>query len=420
MLTARSIFTSAATICLIAGAASAQVDAQAKKTLEDSAKAIKAAPGFTFHVKRWMDGMPMLKYGGEADFKMVRTATPATTLGYYAKGKTDIPGQGEQNTEVLSFDGAWITWIDEAKKTVFEHPIGPGTEAAGVYFRTKITLVPPILFDDEPYAAELKAGKMVMEAPAEVKGEACKVIRVTLKDGDAERLIYVGVNDNLPRRFEQIKIMGNGKMAPVWEISAMKAEKHDLAKMKIETPSGYTRDKRDALAPVAAPAPKPTPGTPDATKALGPVLPGGLLRVGADAPAFDLPVIGKGTDKVSLASLKGNAVVLTFWGTRFPQSLEMLPVMEEVNKAFAGKSVKMYSIASREDSPEAVGAWVEGAKPGVPALLAAQATPDAYGVRGFPSTIILDGTGKVIQCIEGPASVSSITTAVENALKAGK
>lgn len=419
MLTARSIFISAATICVIAGAASAQVDAQAKKTLEDSAKAIKAAPGLTFHVKRWMDGMPMLKYGGEADFKMVRSATPATTLGYYCKGKTDIPGQGEQNTEVLSADGAWITWVDEPKKTVFEHPIGPGTEAAGVYFRTKITLVPPILFDDEPYATELKAGKMVMEPAADVKGEACKVIRVTLKEGDAERLIYVGVNDNLPRRFEQIKIMGNGKMAPVWELSGVKAEKHDLAKMKIETPAGFTRDKRDALAPAPAPTAKPTPNTTD-PKVVGAVLPTGLLRVGADAPAFDLPVIGKGADKVSLASLKGNAVVLTFWGTRFPQSLEMLPVMEEANKAFAGKSVRMFSIASREDSPEAVGAWVEGAKPTVPALLAAQATPDAYGVRGFPSTVILDGTGKVVQCIEGPASVSSITAAVENALKAGK
>ena len=36
------------------------------------------------------------------------------------------------------------------------------------------------------------------------------------------------------------------------------------------------------------------------------------------------------------------------------------------------------------------------------------------------STVILDGTGKVVQCIEGPASVSSISTAVESALKAGK
>lgn len=417
MFNARSVLVSVATLALLAGAASAQVDAQAKSTLEQSAKAIKANTGMSFKVKRWMDGMPMLKYGGEASVKFARTATPATTLGFYLKGKTEIPGQGEQNVEVLTFDGKWVTWVDEAKKTVFQHPMVQNTEGAGVIFRTKTTLLPPPLIDDEPFATELKAGKIVMEPAKDIAGEACQVIRVVLKDGDAERLIYISAVDNLPRRYEQIKIMSPGKtMAPVWEMSDLKAEKVDLASIKIETPKGFTLDKREAVAP-ATPAAQPS--NPASPKTVGNVLPTGGLRAGAEAPAFELGTVPSG-DKVSLAGLKGNTVVLTFWGTKFKDSMEMLPILEQVGKSFAGKSVKVFSIASREESADAVTKWAESSKPAVPCLLGAQATSDAYGVRGFPSTFVLDGEGKVVKFFEGAVDATKLTEAVEAAMKAGK
>ena len=137
--------------------------------------------------------------------------------------------------------------------------------------------------------------------------------------------------------------------------------------------------------------------TPQAASASDPLF--SAVRVthvsgGVQAPAFELPTSdGK---MVALGGLKGKVLLLNFWATWCPPCREEMPSMERLYQEFKDQGLAVLAVNIRE-SPKQVERFMRDFRLTFPALLDTDATVSGrYGVRGLPSTYLVDRTGHVV------------------------
>ncbi len=147
---------------------------------------------------------------------------------------------------------------------------------------------------------------------------------------------------------------------------------------------------------------------------------GGGVRAGGVAPDFDLPTLGE--DRLRLAGLKGSVVVLDFWATWCGPCRAAMPRMAELGRWAKehGIPVEVVAINTSEQSqdletrrrrlgeflPEQ--GWnLEGLRI---ALDLDGAVARSYGVRGLPTTVIIDAAGRIVTVRTGfgPGSEEAI------------
>lgn len=144
-----------------------------------------------------------------------------------------------------------------------------------------------------------------------------------------------------------------------------------------------------------------------------------LARGGSpDAPAFSLERLdGKG--ELSLASLRGRAVVLNFWASWCGPCKDEAPLLQEAYErwrdegvAFVGVDVQDFRGDAR-DFIERYGVTYPNVYDGKGSLVG------RYGVTGYPETFFVDASGKVRHRIAGPvASAEEVDEGIERALAA--
>jgi peroxiredoxin len=122
---------------------------------------------------------------------------------------------------------------------------------------------------------------------------------------------------------------------------------------------------------------------------------------GSRAPEFALPRLGDGA-RVSLADLRGRAVLLNFWATWCKPCEDEMPAMQRLYGELAGDGFELLAV-SVDDDPEDVGAFVERLGIGFPVLL----DPDedvarAYQTYRYPESLLIDGEGRVVERFVGP------------------
>ncbi len=141
-----------------------------------------------------------------------------------------------------------------------------------------------------------------------------------------------------------------------------------------------------------------------------------MALVGKPAPDFKL----KGMDdkEVSLASLKGNVVVLDFWATWCGPCVAGFPHIDELAKKYADKGVKVYGMNQKEDK-ETIDNFLKEKSLTVPVLLDPGDIADKYKVQGIPQTVIIgkDGLIKQIHIGYGPGEENEWDKEVQDALK---
>jgi thiol-disulfide isomerase/thioredoxin len=128
-----------------------------------------------------------------------------------------------------------------------------------------------------------------------------------------------------------------------------------------------------------------------------PTLPQGGLKVGQDAPAFDLMTLSG--EKVSLASLAGKVVVLDFWATWCGPCRAAMPAMNELAMwaKSEGDSVKVFAVNVGETKEKASGYW-DAQKFVFPCLLDTRnVAAMAYGASSIPLTVVIGPDGKVAE-----------------------
>jgi thiol-disulfide isomerase/thioredoxin len=156
-----------------------------------------------------------------------------------------------------------------------------------------------------------------------------------------------------------------------------------------------------------------------ALDASGGPAPQGLTLRGKPAPDFSLSdTTGK---KVSLAGLKGHAVVVNFWATWCGPCKQEMPWLEELSKKYAGQGLVVLGL----DQDDGIGKTeLAGAamKIGVsyPILLTEEKVDKAYGgVDYLPQTFYIDKAGTVVNATAGGRPKDEIEADIQKTLAAG-
>ncbi len=408
----------AAIVC--AHVAQAQVSEDARRVLNESAAAIGKLESATFSARRYATGPLEDLLNTQGTVKMIRNGPERANTSLRMTGKTKEAGRGMRDFDVLVSNGT-ITWMDTQSKKIFERTVAPKGEGSSERSIAEQLLM-DFLFGNEPYKQVLITNtsdhKVTVEGTEAISGEVCEVVKASFNSGAREIYIHISAKDHLPRKAEwrgnPAKGATNDKpLSLIVEMTDVKANPGlKPADLAMATPDGFTRDVQ------SAPKSPPTPS--DATPAADAVI---GLPVGTEAPAFSLKNV-KG-EETSLASMKGNVSVLTFWGTWNGTWKKAAPTVEKLNTSFAGKPVKMLGIACRESDPKAAADRWTADKMTFPTVIGDEGTPAAYQVKGYPTFVIIGADGKIVDFIQGfpgeellAARVNaSVTRALESAKK---
>ncbi|HMN40635.1 MAG TPA: TlpA disulfide reductase family protein [Phycisphaerales bacterium] len=398
----RMTWLAAAACTVLAVPALAQVNEDAKAVLNDSAKAIKEMKGVQFEVKTFATGMLKDIIDLSGTVKLWRPEG-ASTVTWRVDGRAKDPGKKDRAIHVMS-DGNQVVWLDYTNNWRVSAPASdPGALEAANMCRE---LVMQDWLSPTPYSLELtQYPNLTKKGIATVGGEVCDVVEAMPATKDRNRTWSIGVKDRLPRSLE----LGTGnleqKIAKVTELSGLKPMKFTQADFDIALPEGFVDHK------VAAPVPM----TPKAEPGVTPTKPVELgLKPGTAAPAFAAK--DAAGNEVSLDSLKGNVVVMEFWGTMFKQSTAHTADMRALAGKVSKDKVKMVGVACRSDEKMATDWWNKSG-PGYVLVPKGDAIASDYKVAGYPSYCVIDAKGNVAAFFQDFPGADKMMAAVEAATK---
>lgn len=114
------------------------------------------------------------------------------------------------------------------------------------------------------------------------------------------------------------------------------------------------------------------------------------------APAFSLH--SRDGDQVSLASLKGDVVMINFWATWCGPCREEMPKLEALYQRYNSLGFKLLAV-NVEDNPEGARKWLKETPVTFPVLFDPKnEVTKLYNVQTMPTTVIVarDGTMRFI------------------------
>lgn len=136
--------------------------------------------------------------------------------------------------------------------------------------------------------------------------------------------------------------------------------------------------------------------------------------VAASLPPFSLERLQGG--QVTLASLRGQVVVIDFWATWCPPCRAEMPWLVQLGKRFESRGVAFVAI-SEDDPPGQVPLVTEFARevPGLEhfAVLGNPEVESEYGVTSLPTLFIIDRQGRLVRQLTGAADEATVVALVE-------
>jgi thiol-disulfide isomerase/thioredoxin len=152
-------------------------------------------------------------------------------------------------------------------------------------------------------------------------------------------------------------------------------------------------------------------GIPDA-QAAGKPRAGGIEQFTLITPPRPVPETGffdaAGAER-TLADFKGRVVLLNFWATWCAPCIRELPSLDRLQAEMGGKDFAVLTISEDRGGADVAGPFLE--KHGWTNLPVAvdkhMALSRAFGVRGMPSTFLIDRDGRIVGSLTGPAEWDS-------------
>ena len=132
--------------------------------------------------------------------------------------------------------------------------------------------------------------------------------------------------------------------------------------------------------------------------------------VGKPAPDFVLPVIlngGQG-DRVQMANLKGQAVVLAFWASWCGPCRAEAPSVDRLARRLRDKGVTVLGV-NTNDEPGAAIAFAQRANLSYPIVSDENGVVgESFGVSSLPTLVIVDAKGQIVAVRSGLTDESSL------------
>ena len=138
------------------------------------------------------------------------------------------------------------------------------------------------------------------------------------------------------------------------------------------------------------------------------------------APA-DVNFIGVQGDRFTMSSLKGKVVLVSFWATSCAVCVGEMPKMVQTYEKYRAQGLETVAVAMSYDPPDRVFAYAQQNK------LPFRVTLDIFGkamqafggVRGTPTTFLVDKGGKIVQRLEGEPDFGKLGSLIERELAKG-
>lgn len=133
--------------------------------------------------------------------------------------------------------------------------------------------------------------------------------------------------------------------------------------------------------------------------------PGGMAVHGSPRPVPDLAFQNGSGDEMSLSDFRGKVVVLNIWATWCPPCREEMPTLDALQDELGGDRFEVVALSVDQAGPQVVRdfyAEIEIEQLALYIDSSMQAMVD-LGVRGIPTTLVLDRNGREIARLVGKA-----------------
>ncbi|HVY06710.1 MAG TPA: TlpA disulfide reductase family protein [Burkholderiales bacterium] len=139
------------------------------------------------------------------------------------------------------------------------------------------------------------------------------------------------------------------------------------------------------------------------------------------APAVDVAFIGVKGDQFSLSSLKGRVVLVNFWATSCTVCKSEMPKIVQTYERYRDQGLETVAVAMSYDPPDHVFVYAQQNK------LPFRVTLDIFGkamnafggIRGTPTTFLVDRQGKIVHRFEGEPDFERLGKLIEGELARG-
>ena len=355
------------------------VDDKAKEVLERANVATKKVQAFTYNATFHVVQSDKRIEGS------VRTSQDPFLLGIDVKRSST--GSKDGGSFVSATDGDRVYQISHAQKE-FAHGEFP---ERGYLLRRGSELVMHEFGQDDPFGSELK-GKFRYERQESVGDVLCDVIYVESKTPGEHSRWFFGA-DGLPRRVERMSYVFPDLPPEQRLIKTLTLTDLDIAPQlaaadfRLSLPEGYEEFELQPRAP--------------------------LLTAGTVAPDWHLQTPDGRT--VSLASLRGNVVLMDFWATWCVPCKIAMPGIQKLHEHFEGKPVTVVGVNCQDadGNPEA---YMDKKNYTYTLLLNGDRVSEAYNVTGLPTVYVIDPEGKVAHTIVGAGAEEELIGIVQGLL----
>lgn len=134
------------------------------------------------------------------------------------------------------------------------------------------------------------------------------------------------------------------------------------------------------------------------------------------APAFELPRLN-GEGNLSLASLRGSAVVINFWASWCDPCREESPYLEQTWRERRGDGLVLVGV-NEEDVSKYARRFARRYKLTYPLVRdRSGGLRDDYELRGYPETFVVDRHGTLVDRIAGPVHRPRLRERFERAVE---
>ena len=135
----------------------------------------------------------------------------------------------------------------------------------------------------------------------------------------------------------------------------------------------------------------------------------------------DVNFIGVHGDRFTMSSLKGKVVLVNFWATSCTVCVSEMPKMVQTYTKYRTQGLETVAVAMSYDPPDRVFAYAQQNQ------LPFRVTLDIFGnavqafggIRGTPTTFLVDRRGKIVQRFEGEPDFARLGALIERELAKG-